>query len=56
MTTLNSNVIKDDKTKSIAKHFNIYVIMIYRILILLILLHHHITQSLQGKANFHIKI
>ena len=45
--TVSSNVIKDDNTKSInfllPTDFNIYVIMIHKIIILLILLRHHIT-------------
>ena len=45
--TVSSNIIKDDNTKSInfllPNKFQHYVIMIYRILILLILLRHHIT-------------
>ena len=45
--TASSNVIKDNNTKSInflsPNRFNIYIIMIHRILILLTLLHHHIT-------------
>ena len=45
--TVSSNIIKDDNTKSInfllSNKFQHYVIMIYRILILLILLCHHIT-------------